>query len=79
MATIIAGTIAAGAAGVFLRTSLRQAARNGKVLSPIQQLIAGTSGGSGASTASDMTGNWMIGGFQGKMDKKEAGQILGLK
>ena len=78
MATLIVGAIGALAAGTFVRTSLRQAARNGTILSPWRQMIAGrvANGGGGQGP---LSGHWDIGGFQGKMDKREAGQILGLK
>jgi len=78
MATAIVGLIGAAVVGTFVRTSLRQAARNGKVLSPFQQMIAGRTPG-GSTAGGSLGGHWDIGGFQGKMDKKEASQILGLK
>jgi len=79
MASLIVGTIGAGLVGVFVRTSLRQAAKNGKILSPFQAMIAGKVTAGGGSAGGPSSGIWEIGGFQGKMDKREASQILGLK
>ena len=80
MASLIVGGIFAASAAVFLRTSLRQAAQNGRVLGPIASRLAGVpSSGSLGGSASDISGNWTLGGFQAKMDKNEAAQILGLK
>lgn len=74
MATLIVGGLLAAAAGGAARAHFRSAAASGKVLSPLQAMIAGQS-----SSASKLGGQWVVGGFQAKMDKREAGQILGLK
>ncbi|GAA6014157.1 hypothetical protein JCM10207_006116 [Rhodosporidiobolus poonsookiae] len=71
MATLLTAAAAVAGTGVALRYSLRSAARNGARLNPLLAAIAGQSG----------TGKeeWIKGGFQGKMDRKEAIQILGLR
>ena len=82
VAALIGGVIGAAAIGAFARATLRQSARNGRILSPFQQLIAGDTssmGATGGSGTGDMPGNWVVGGFQQKMDKNEASAILGLK
>lgn len=68
------GTALLGAAGV--RMVLRNAALQGRRLGPIASAIAGVKPGSiqGAAAAA-----WAKGGFQAKMDKTEAVQILGLR
>ena len=77
------------AAGTAARMGLRSAARNGAKLSPMMQAIAGTgsgsSAGAGLNSASKKYGKaangqeWIVGGFQQKMDKREASAILGLR
>lgn len=75
MATPFIVGIGALTGGILLRQSLRNAAQSGTKLPPLLAAFAGT--GRGASAG--LKGDWVIGGFQSKMDKKEAGQILGLK
>ncbi|GAA5898601.1 uncharacterized protein JCM6883_003366 [Sporobolomyces salmoneus] len=72
MASILAGTAAFAALGLGARFSLRSAARNGARLNPLLAAIAGTEGKGGAQ-------EWVKGGFQSKMDRKEAAEILGLR
>ncbi|GAA5949946.1 hypothetical protein JCM21900_005534 [Sporobolomyces salmonicolor] len=72
MASILAGTAAFAALGLGARASLRAAARNGARLNPLLAAIAGTEGKAGKE-------EWIKGGFQPKMDRKEAAQILGLR
>lgn len=72
MASILAGTAAFAALGLGARYSLRSAARNGARLNPLLAAIAGTEGKGGAQ-------EWVKGGFQSKMDRKEAAEILGLR
>lgn len=91
MATVLVGAGALLAAGTALRMGLRTAARNGARLSPLMQSIAGNAavaggaGGSAATSASARYGKatngqeWIVGGFQSKMDRKEAAHILGLR
>lgn len=86
MATILVGAAAVLAAGTAARFSLRSAARNGARLSPMMQAIAGnTSGIPAGGTGSSKLGKapngqeWIVGGFQQKMDRKEAVTILGLR
>ncbi|GAA6027925.1 hypothetical protein JCM8097_001784 [Rhodosporidiobolus ruineniae] len=71
MSTLIAGLGALAGTGLALRFSLRAAARNGARLGPITALIAGQ----------DPQGKeeWVKGGFQPKMDRSEAANILGLR
>lgn len=75
MASLLVGSMLAIAAGGAARAHFRSAAASGKVLSPLQAMIAGQS----ASSAGKLGGQWVVGGFQAKMDKREASQILGLK
>lgn len=82
MASIIAGTAAVLGAGIAMRTGLRSAARNGAKLSPLMQRIAGQTGPAGPSSRFGKAPNgqeWVMGGFQARMDKREASQILGLR
>ncbi|KAK9897303.1 hypothetical protein P389DRAFT_151253 [Cystobasidium minutum MCA 4210] len=82
MATILAGTAAVLGAGVAMRAGLRSAARNGAKLSPLMQKIAGQTGPSGPSSRFGRAPNgqeWVLGGFQARMDRREASQILGLR
>ena len=88
MATVLIGAGAILAAGTAARMGLRSAARNGARLSPMMQAIAGTSsagGSSAANAASKKYGKaangqeWIVGGFQQKMDRREASHILGLR
>lgn len=72
MASLLAGTAAFAALGLGARYSLRSAARNGARLNPLLAAIAGTEGKGGAQ-------EWVKGGFQAKMDRKEAAEILGLR
>ncbi|GAA98881.1 uncharacterized protein L969DRAFT_88922 [Mixia osmundae IAM 14324] len=65
------------AAGLAARQGLRSAARSGTQLSPLLQRIAGTHGAS--AVQDELAGPWIKGGFQIKMDRKEAINILGLK
>lgn len=65
-----------------MRTGLRSAARNGAKLSPLMQKIAGQTGPAGPSSRFGKAPNgqeWVMGGFQARMDKREASQILGLR
>jgi len=73
MASILAGTAAFAALSLGARYSLRSAARNGARLNPLLAAIAGTEGKGGGAA------DWAKGGFQGKMDRKEAVEILGLR
>ncbi|GAA5825480.1 hypothetical protein JCM5353_005318 [Sporobolomyces roseus] len=73
MASILAGTAAFAALSLGARYSLRSAARNGARLNPLLAAIAGTEGKGGGAQ------DWAKGGFQGKMDRKEAVEILGLR
>lgn len=69
-------------AGIAMRTGLRSAARNGAKLSPLMQKIAGQTGPAGPSSRFGKAPNgqeWVLGGFQARMDKREASQILGLR
>lgn len=61
---------------VLIRYSLRTARANGRVLSPMMNMIAGQPR---APKLGDLKGPWAIGGFQARMDRKEAKDILGLK
>ncbi|KDE04495.1 hypothetical protein MVLG_05061 [Microbotryum lychnidis-dioicae p1A1 Lamole] len=70
MASVLVGAGALLGIGVAARASLRSAAKNGAKLSPLMAAIAGQ------KKAGD---EWVKGGFQGKMDRKEAAQILGLR
>lgn len=85
MTTILIGTAALLGVGTAARMSLRSAARQGAKLSPMMQAIAGTSsmkGGAGATSRLGKAPNgqeWILGGFQAKMDRKEASNILGLR
>jgi DnaJ family protein C protein 19 len=82
MAGIIAGTAAVLGLGVAMRTGLRSAVRNGAKLSPLMQRIAGETGPAGPSSRFGKAPNgqeWVLGGFQARMDRKEASEILGLR
>ena len=83
MATIALGAAAVLGSGLALRAGLRSAARNGARLSPVMQAIAGQAGAPSSSTSKlGKAANgqeWIMGGFQQKMDKREASDILGLK
>ncbi|POY76833.1 hypothetical protein BMF94_0085 [Rhodotorula taiwanensis] len=71
MASLLAATGAVAATTLGLRYSLRAAARNGARLNPFLAAIAGQ----------DPTGaksDWAKGGFNAKMDRAEAAQILGV-
>ncbi|GAA5975701.1 hypothetical protein JCM10908_005251 [Rhodotorula pacifica] len=71
MASLLAATGAVAATTLGLRYSLRAAARNGARLNPFLAAIAGQ----------DPTGaksDWAKGGFNAKMDRNEAAQILGI-
>lgn len=57
--------------GIAARMGLRSLARRGTQLPPFLAAVAG-----GPKVAGD---EWIKGGFQGRMDRKEAAQILGLK
>lgn len=70
MASILFATGAILAGGTAARIGLRSMARNGAQLNPFLAALAGQ------KVISDQ---WVKGGFQGKMDKKEAVEILGLK
>ncbi|MBW0466963.1 hypothetical protein O181_006678 [Austropuccinia psidii MF-1] len=78
MLTPLTIAAASGFGGIILlRYSLRTARSNGKNLSPILNLIAGKIKNSNNNFK--LKGDWHIGGFQSKMDRKEAKDILGLK
>ncbi|KAL7008467.1 mitochondrial import inner membrane translocase subunit TIM14 [Cystobasidiomycetes sp. EMM_F5] len=88
MTTLLLATGALLGVGVAARASLRTAARNGARLSPLMQSIAGnvsgSSGGAGVAGSSRLGKapngqEWIVGGFQAKMDRKEAATILGLR
>jgi len=87
MTTILLGTAALLGVGAATRMSLRSAARQGAKLSPMMQAIAGTNsmkGGPAGATSSKLPKapngqEWIMGGFQAKMDRKEAMTILGLR
>lgn len=70
MASILLGAGALFAAGTAARMTARSMAKQGKTLSPFMAALAGQKSGSD---------QWVKGGFQGRMDRKEAAQILGLK
>jgi hypothetical protein len=78
MATLLVGTAFVGLTAMFVRGSLKQAAQNGRVLGPLAARFAGLPAGPAGATG-QLSGNWTVGGFQQKMDKSEATQILGLK
>ena len=83
MATIALGAAAVLGSGLALRAGLRSAVKNGARLSPMMQAIAGQTGSASSSTSrlgkAPNGQEWILGGFQQKMDKKEATDILGLK
>lgn len=82
MASLLAGTAAVLGVGVAMRAGLRSAARNGAKLSPLMQRIAGQAGPAGPGSKFGKAPNgqeWVMGGFQARMDKREASQILGLR
>lgn len=70
MASILIAGAALLAGGTAARIGLRSIARGGTVLPPFLASIAGN------TEAAD---TWAKGGFQGRMDRKEAVEILGLK
>lgn len=70
MASILAASAALLIGGTAARMGLRTMAKNGTRLSPMLSAFAGQKA---------VGDEWIKGGFQGKMDKKEAVQILGLK
>ena len=70
MATVILGASALLGTAMAARMGLRAAAKNGAKLSPMMAALAGQK---------RVGDEWIKGGFQGKMDRKEAVQILGLK
>lgn len=70
MASILMGTAAVAGTFMAARMSLRAAAKNGAKLSPMMAALAGQK---------RVGDEWIKGGFQGRMDRKEAAQILGLK
>ncbi|KAM0788420.1 mitochondrial import inner membrane translocase subunit TIM14 [Microbotryomycetes sp. NB124-2] len=70
MSSLVFGTAALVGVATAARMSLRAAAKNGAKLSPLMQAIAGQ------KAAGD---EWVKGGFQHRMDRKEAAQILGLR
>lgn len=69
-ASLLLASAALLATGTAARMTLRSLAKNGTKLSPVLAAFAGQ------KSAGD---DWIKGGFQGKMDRKEAVQILGLK
>ncbi|KAH9814204.1 DnaJ subfamily C member 19 [Melampsora americana] len=77
MLTPLAIAAASGIGGaVLIRYSLRSARSNGKVLSPFMNMIAGKPR---PARIGDLKGPWAVGGFQARMDRREAKDILGLK
>lgn len=70
MASLIIAGAALLAGGTAARIGLRSMAKSGTVLSPFFAAVAGQ------KAVSDQ---WLKGGFQGRMDRKEAVEILGLK
>ncbi|KAL8279891.1 hypothetical protein RQP46_007741 [Phenoliferia psychrophenolica] len=70
MASILLATGALLAGGTAARMGLRTMARNGAQLNPFLAALAGQKA---------VGDQWIKGGFQGRMDKKEAAEILGLK
>lgn len=70
MATVLLGASALFGTAVAARMGLRAAAKNGAKLSPMMAALAGQK---------RVGDEWIKGGFQGRMDRKEAAQILGLK
>jgi DnaJ family protein C protein 19 len=87
MATIALGAAAVLGSGLAVRAGLRSAAKNGAKLSPLMQAIAGSSA-AGSSSANAMKNKfgkapngqeWIVGGFNQKMDRREASSILGLR
>ena len=85
MTTLVLTTAALLGVGVAARASLRTAARNGAKLSPLMQTLAGTTSSSSSLGGSSRLGKaangqeWIVGGFQQKMDRREAATILGLR
>ena len=69
------GLLAVAGAGLTGRMILRQSAQAGRLRSPLLLKLAGVSQPGQAPLSKD----WAIGGFQNKMDKHEAADILGLK
>ena len=74
---IVFGLLAAGGAGLIGRSMLQRSAEAGRLRSPILRAIAGVKGEVGQGPLSGK--EWAIGGFQAKMDKHEAADILGIK
>ena len=70
MSSLILGGAALVGVATAARMSLRAAAKNGAKLSPMMAALAGQ------RKPGD---EWLKGGFQQKMDRKEAVQILGLR
>lgn len=70
MASILVAAGALLAGGTAARIGLRSLARNGTALPPFLAAMAGQK---------SIGDEWIRGGFQPRMDKKEAVQILGLK
>lgn len=68
---LLMGAAALLGGGIAARLGLRSLARNGTRLPPFLSAVAGT-----PKVAGD---EWVKGGFQGRMDRKEAAEILGLK
>ena len=69
------GLLAVAGAGLTGRMILRQSAQAGRLRSPLLLKLAGVSQPGQAPLGKE----WAIGGFQNKMDKHEAADILGLK
>ncbi|ORY88869.1 hypothetical protein BCR35DRAFT_301224 [Leucosporidium creatinivorum] len=70
MASVLLGASALFGTAVAARMGLRAAAKNGAKLSPMMAALAGQK---------RVGDEWIKGGFQGRMDRKEAAQILGIK
>lgn len=70
MASLLIGAGALLGGGVAARMGLRSLARNGTKLPPFLAAVAGQK---------SVGDEWVKGGFQAKMDQKEAAEILGLR
>ncbi|KAM0749794.1 hypothetical protein T439DRAFT_326685 [Meredithblackwellia eburnea MCA 4105] len=70
MTSILLGAGALLAGGTALRMGLRASAARGAQLNPFLAALAGQK---------RVGDEWIKGGFQAKMDRKEAAEILGLK
>lgn len=70
MASLLIAGAALLAGGTAARMGLRSLAKSGTLLPPFLAAVAGQKA---------VGDEWVKGGFQGRMDRKEAVEILGLK